>query len=48
MAGGVVEPEGSVGCVAAGEDSGAVFEGDAEEFGLAVGGEDNFVSEGGG
>ena len=48
LAAGVVEPEGSVGGVAGGEDGGAVLEGDAEELGLALGGEDDFVAEGGG
>ena len=30
------------------EDGGAVLEGDAEELGAAVGGEDDFVTQGGG
>ncbi len=48
VAGGMVEPEGSVGGMAAGEDRGTVFERDAEELRLAARGENDFVAQGAG
>ena len=48
MAGGAVEPEGSIRGVAGGEDGGAVLERDAEELGFAASGQDDLVTEGAG